>query len=1168
MKKLLLFTALLFSFCITFSQAANNTCATAQSLGTLTGNYTATRGDLYLADATTAPTGTSCAGTRYDVWYTFTLPAGSTGVTINVVLDLPGAITNGLSNTNTFIELFNTSNCTLNGNSTGGCNNVSQPRRYTGLTAGGTYTFRVNTTQNPTLVAQSYFRFNLFVVPNNDDCSNLATILQPGSTVDGNLAGSTNSSIATFCTGTNPDDDVWYSFTALYSYATITLSNIGSAFAASGSRMELFSGNCTSLNSISCSGATNVINATGLTPNNTYYVRVYSAGTGTVPATTANWGFRISLTPSAKVVVGSGRMKEVFHQQIISAPEILNNPWEITYGPDNNLWVTEAGDWRVFKINPVTGVRDTLLDIKNGSTFLPLAERAAFNQGANFGSFQGGLAGLALHPRFLDGTGLYNYVYISYGFRFDSNSVANVNCKFYKNQLVRFTFNTGSNRLESPVSLCDTLPGSNDHNSQRIIIAPITIGGPKYLFYASGDMGGGQLNCAARLQKAQFTNSYEGKILRFNLEPDADADQGAVDYNQWIPNSNPFNNVSPVTGQSAVWVTGIRNNQGFAYDSTLNILYGSSHGAYSDDELNIIESGRNYGHPLVMGMAADDNYNGASAGTPRNTPASTCPIIVDESTNAANIGPSYKDPLFTAYASSPAYPSIYTNIWNAMPTPPNSGANGGWPSEAWSGMDIYTNTVVPGWKQSLLVSSLKWGRLVRLKLRSTGDSVIAIGGAGLDTASYFGSVNRFRDMAFAPNGKDIYVAMDRSTSTSGPSTLFPVVSACRGCIQKYTFLGYAPTGSSPFPSTIPTSIPIDSASTAPTPPGCVTATQVSIRTADNNTNLWVPITGPNGNIIAEIKANGNDLGDVTTSFYTRNNNALRTGSQSKYMNRNVTINVAGGITPRPYSTPVSVRLYVTDKELKDMINGGVGVAGLNDVGVFKNNDPCGAAIQTVPSGQVVTARTAQSSFGHVIQFNVDNFSSFYFFNVSSTLPFELFTFTGKPVNDASKLEWVVGSQTDVTGYTVERSLDNVNFESITTVQMKNGGEKTTYNYTDFNAAKLGTVIYYRIRSNETTGTGKYSNIISVNFGTTLITSVSLMPNPVTNKTTVIINAVADETAQLKVVDNTGRIIRVMNVSLVKGKNNISLDVSNFKPGLYYIDVNGKAISEKTKLIKH
>jgi trimeric autotransporter adhesin len=1016
-----------------------------------------------------------------------------------------------------------------------------------------------------------------FAQPVNNLCSGAIGLTSNTTciTSNGTLAAATYTGVTGPCGASSGNrNDVWYRFVAPTASLNITV-----AGALTAPRFQVYSQSspCTGLASIFCS-TSGTGNVTGLTVGVSYLIRIYCDNN-------SNTTFTVCLQHGAPLPT---RTNEVFRETIIANTQANISPWEIAYeDQEDSLWITEQREYVIRKMHPSNGGTRVILNLAENGSFPNF--RRTFGTSQNPWP-QGGLMGLVTHPQFLTGAGK-DYVYVAYVRDFvgagpgnsagtRNRTVTNtdnggevVRGDLFRTFIVRFTYNNSTKALESPVAVCDTVTGSSDHNSGRLAIAPMTPGGTDYfLFYSCGDMGAGQFYCAERTYKSQETNSYEGKILRFNLEEDNDLVQNvgvrSTNYNRFIPNDNPYNNIAPVTGQSAVWSIGHRNVQGFAY--TNGRLYGSSHGPFSDDEVNFLQGNRNYGHPRIIGKQSDNNYNGSKAAHnftgwgnehSSNPLISTLPQITTETGTALT---NYSDPVYSFFdgVTGTAITSVVNGIYNAGQFSPN----GAWPSIAPSGMDAYNNIKIPGWRNTLFLASLKRGYIMRIKPNSTGTGVDAIGSA--DTAVLFNRQNRYRDIAFDSDGWSIYAAVDSSGSTSGPTATTPVNSACPGCIIKYTFLGYNPTGTTPFPSTIPTYIPIDSASTAPTPPGCVTATQVSIRTADNNTNLWVPITGPNGNIIAEIKANGNDLGDVTTSFYTRNNSAIRTGSQSKYMNRNVTINVAGGITPRPYSTPVSVRLYVTDKELKDMINGGVGVAGLNDVGVFKNNDPCGAAIQTVPSGQVVTARTAQSSFGHVIQFNVDNFSSFYFFNVSSTLPFELFTFTGKPVNDASKLEWVVGSQTDVTGYTVERSLDNINFESITTVQMKNGGEKTTYNYTDFNAAKLGTIIYYRIRSNETTGTGKYSNIISVNFGTTLITSVSLMPNPVTNKTTVIINAVADETAQLKVVDNTGRIIRVMNVSLVKGKNNISLDVSNFKPGLYYIDVNGKAISEKTKLIKH
>ncbi|HLS95210.1 MAG TPA: PQQ-dependent sugar dehydrogenase, partial [Sphingobacterium sp.] len=43
-----------------------------------------------------------------------------------------------------------------------------------------------------------------------------------------------------------------------------------------------------------------------------------------------------------------------------------------------------------------------------------------------------------------------------------------------------------------------------------------------------------------------------------------------------------------------------------------SLLFSCEHGPFSDDEINIIEKGSNYGHPLIIGYA-DGNYNGLAA---------------------------------------------------------------------------------------------------------------------------------------------------------------------------------------------------------------------------------------------------------------------------------------------------------------------------------------------------------------------------------------------------------------------------------------------------------------------------------------------------------------------------------------------------------------------------
>ncbi len=84
--------------------------------------------------------------------------------------------------------------------------------------------------------------------------------------------------------------------------------------------------------------------------------------------------------------------------------------------------------------------------------------------------------------------------------------------------------------------------------------------------------------------------SYVGKSLRLNLDGS-------------IPADNPVINGV----RSHIYTYGHRNPQGidFAPDGT---LYSSEQGPKSDDEINILKAGSNYGWPHVAGFKDDKAY--------------------------------------------------------------------------------------------------------------------------------------------------------------------------------------------------------------------------------------------------------------------------------------------------------------------------------------------------------------------------------------------------------------------------------------------------------------------------------------------------------------------------------------------------------------------------------
>ena len=484
----------------------------------------------------------------------------------------------------------------------------------------------------------------------------------------------------------------------------------------------------------------------------------------------------------------TGPQGEVFARRVVA--QKLSDPWEVTYGPDNYLWLTEAKGYRVSRLDPATGQKTVLLDLSSQRGF-PRYDKVPDQVDGGKPWPQGGLMGMALHPQLLQGK---PYVYLVYLYRFagaaqpGKGGRPNYGGNYFTTRLVRYEYQAQAQTLTNPVTLCDTIPGSSDHNGGRLAIAPV--GGRDYLFYGIGDLGAGQFDNAGRPNHAQQPSHYEGKILRFNLEADADGAPG----DKWLPNDNPF---ATAAHQSAVWSYGHRNPQGLAYAVVggAGHFYETEHGPFSDDEVNILERGKNYGHPLVIGYN-DNNYNGLAAGVSEHTSLpglwhTAYPLIGSENANAAAIGAAtYRDPIKTLYPNSNAFlKPLFIKTRAHDPSAPE------WPSEAPSSLAVYTAAGIPGWQNSLLIPALKHGKLIRLQLNATGTGVLG------DTLTYFKGPVRYRDVALAPDGKRLYLITDSTSVSSGPSKEDPKNISCKGCLLEFTYQrGGQPVGATAAPT--------------------------------------------------------------------------------------------------------------------------------------------------------------------------------------------------------------------------------------------------------------------------------------------------------------------------------------------------------------------------------
>ena len=401
----------------------------------------------------------------------------------------------------------------------------------------------------------------------------------------------------------------------------------------------------------------------------------------------------------------------------------------------------------------------------------------------------------------------------------------------------------------------------------------------------------------------------------------------------------------------------------------------------------------------------------------------------------------------------------------------------------------------------------------------------------------------------------MYIIMDKSLSTSGPSTANPLTLNCTGCVIKYSFLGYNDNAGS---SSISGSVPI-----APGLNNQLTNLTPTDITSFEKNNLWVPLTDSLGNIVAEIDANGNNLGNITGTMY-KNNGAIRaTSGGTPYLDRSITITVQ----TQP-SSPVNVRLYLTAAELAALVAApGSGVANINSVSVHKNNDANGIALTAAPTA--ITPSRASFGSNYVVTASVSNFSTFYFAGSSVVLPVDILTFNGTLQPDLSALlTWKTENEINLLHFIVEKSTDGKTFTAIGTVAA--GLPNTTiknYSFTDITLSDLVTpAVFYRLKIVDVNGTYKYSSIVKVLMPPAKGT-ITIAPNPVINKIKANTVSPADCKAEWRIIDQTGRIMQSGNTLLKKGNNIVTISTGNLAAGTYYLHITGSCIDSKTKFQK-
>src|SRR6266550_1137953 len=226
-------------------------------------------------------------------------------------------------------------------------------------------------------------------------------------------------------------------------------------------------------------------------------------------------------------------------------------PWDLAFAPDGRMFVTE----RVGNILVYASAAPNATQLAN---VFPVANINA--------SGESGLMSIELDPAFATDNLLYVCVSVNDGGQ-------------WLNQVLRYRMNGNAPVFDGYVIRSGMRANSN-HDGCRIRFGP-----DGKLWVTMGDAG----NTA----NGQNPNVLNGKVLRVNGDGS-------------IPADNPV--MPGAAGRTAVYTMGNRNPQGLTFEPGTARAIEVEHGDDTDDEINILRVGANYGYPVCRGPCADPRF--------------------------------------------------------------------------------------------------------------------------------------------------------------------------------------------------------------------------------------------------------------------------------------------------------------------------------------------------------------------------------------------------------------------------------------------------------------------------------------------------------------------------------------------------------------------------------
>lgn len=175
-------------------------------------------------------------------------------------------------------------------------------------------------------------------------------------------------------------------------------------------------------------------------------------------------------------------------------------------------------------------------------------------------------------------------------------------------------------------------------------------------------------------------------------------------------------------------------------------------------------------------------------------------------------------------------------------------------------------------------------------------------------------------------------------------------------------------------------------------------------------------------------------------------------------------------------------------------------------------------------------------------------------NGSGSLPIDLVSFGANPDGDRVRIDWTVSMEINNDFFTIERSLDGREWETVTIVDGA-GNHSIETDYMTYDEHPEMGLSYYRLKQTDFDGVFKIYDMVSVTMTSNVTTSFDIYPNPNKGTFTLQLETPFEKTTVM-VLNGMGQMTYFNELLNTTGKTTSELDLTGvLAPGVYFVKVD-------------